>query len=85
MNRRAGMNRFHRSAIANKNAPSREFDVMKQYSELDGPRKMALMDCLANSRKNFYQTVTLFWPEAKDKDCKKLEGFLMASLAANDV
>lgn len=79
------MNRFHRGAIARKNASSSEFNVMQQYSELDGPRKMALMDCLADSRKNFYQTVTLFWPEAKDKDCKKLEGFLMAHLAANDV
>ena len=79
------MSRFHRGAIASKNASLREFNVMQQYAELDGSRKMALMDCLADSRKNFYRTVTLFWPEAKDKDCKKLEGFLMANLAANDV
>ncbi len=77
------MNRFQRSAIVNNNQSTR-FNVMEQYTELDGPRKMALMDCLSDSRKNFYKTVTLFWPEAKEHDCKKLEGFLMSNLAAND-
>jgi len=60
------------------------FDVMRAYSELDGPRKMALMDRLNDSKKTFYKTVTLFWPQAKDKDCRALERFMVHSLAAND-
>ena len=64
--------------------PSAGFDVMQAFSELDSARKMALFDQLNESRKTFYKTVTLFWPEASSSDCKKLERFLAHRLAAND-
>lgn len=76
------MSIFRRADI--KKANMNGFNVMKEFSELDGPRKMALFDCLADSRKNFYKTVTLFWPEAKRKDCDKLEAFLLSQMVAND-
>lgn len=61
------------------------FNVMSAFSELDGPRKMALFDRLNDSKKTFYKTVTLFWPQAQPKDCRELERFIVQRLAANDV
>lgn len=61
------------------------FDVKGAFSELDGPRKMALFDRLNDSKKTFYKTVTLFWPQAQPKDCRELERFIVQRLAANDV
>lgn len=77
------MNAFRRVQILKGGRPS--FDVMQAFSELDSARKMALFDRLSDSRQTFYKTVTLFWPEAKQNDCKKLERFLANRLAANDV
>lgn len=76
------MNAFSRVRILNGDKPV--FDVMKAFSDLDGARKMALFDRLSDSRKTFYKSVTLFWPQAKMDDAKKLERFLVHSLAAND-
>lgn len=77
------MGAFSRVQILKGGRPS--FDVMQAYADLDSARKMALFDRLSDSRQTFYKTVTLFWPEAKTSDCKKLERFLMHRLAANDV
>lgn len=76
------MNIFRRVNIKKSNESG--FNVMKEFADLDGPRKMALFDCLADSRKNFYKTVTLFWPEAKRRDSDKLEAFLLSQIIAND-
>lgn len=79
------MSLFSRQNIASKNniTLSRS-SIIHNFSALDGSKKVALMDCLSSSRKNFYKTVTLFWPEAKEKDCRKLEAFLVSCMAAND-
>ncbi|HPF78998.1 MAG TPA: hypothetical protein PLF01_06855 [Alphaproteobacteria bacterium] len=76
------MNAFSRVRILQGGKSS--FDVMKAFSDLDSARKMALFDRLSDSRKTFYKSVTLFWPQAKMADAKKLERFLVHSLAAND-
>ena len=61
------------------------FDVVRAFSELDSARKMALFDRLNDSKKTFYKTVTLFWPQAQTKDCRQLERYIVQRLAANDV
>ena len=77
------MGAFDRVKILNKG--SNGFDVMRAYSELDSAAKMALFDRLNDSRKTFYKTVTLFWPNAKEADAKQLERFLAHRMAANDL
>ena len=76
------MSAFNRIHTVGKNTAS--FDVMQAFAGLDSSRKMALFDRLSDSRQNFYKTVTLFWPQAQTEDCKKLERFLVKSIAAND-
>ncbi len=78
------MNAFSRVRILTKGNQGKNFDVMKAFSELDSVRKMALFDRLNDSRKTFYKTVTLFWPQAKPTDAKQLERFMAHSIAAND-
>ena len=77
------MSAFDRVRILDKSRNG--FDVMHAYSKLDSSRKMALFDCLNDSRKTFYKTVTLFWPNAKQADAKQLERFLVHSIVANDI
>ena len=77
------MGAFDRVKIVNKG--KQNFDVMQAYSKLDSAAKMALFDRLNDSRKTFYKTVTLFWPNAKEADAKKLERFLSHRMAANDL
>lgn len=74
---------FHRIYTTGVNRSG--FDVVKAFSELDGARKLALFDHMNGSTKTFYKTVTLFWPQAKAADCKKLERFMVQRMAANDV
>ncbi len=61
------------------------FNVLKEFSGLDSVRKMALFDRLSDSRKSFYKTVTLFWPQAQVSDSKQLERYIVQSIAANDI
>ncbi len=60
------------------------FDVVKAFSELDSARKLALFDHMNGSTRTFYNTVTLFWPQAKTSDCKQLERFMVQRMAVND-
>ncbi|NQZ13694.1 MAG: hypothetical protein HRT94_02555 [Alphaproteobacteria bacterium] len=61
------------------------FDVIKAFSELDSTRKLALYDYMNGSTRTFANTVKMMWPQAKDTHCKKLERFMVQSMAANDM
>lgn len=54
------------------------FNIIEEFAALSPKRKVLLCDHLfAEGRATFENTVQLLWPEAKHKDMKKLEKFLI--------
>jgi hypothetical protein len=54
------------------------FSIIEEFAALSPKRKVLLCDLLfSESRQAFQNTVTLLWPEAEQRDMKKLEKFLM--------
>lgn len=55
------------------------FSILEEFAALSSKRKLLLCDHLfAEGRATFQQTVRLLWPEAKPRDMRELEKFLMA-------
>ena len=54
------------------------FNIIEEFAALSPKRKVLLCDHLfAEGRETFQNTISLLWPEAKPKDMKKLEKFLI--------
>ncbi len=58
-----------------------EFDVFKEFSRLDVPRKMALFDCIMLHRGFAYRNMMKnIWPHSNENDARALEMMLNARL-----
>lgn len=58
-------------------------NIIEEFAALNPKRKMLLCDHLfSESFSTFTNTVKLLWPEARDKDVKKLQKFLEVLRAA---
>ncbi len=56
----------------------RSLNIIEEYAALSVHRKLLLCDRLfIEGRNAFMSTVRLLWPEASDKDARKLEKFLI--------
>lgn len=58
-----------------------QFDVFKEFSRLDVPRKMALFDCIMLHRGFAYRNMMKnIWPHSNENDARALEMMLNARL-----
>lgn len=73
-------------SLRNSNAAAqRHFDVLREFKKLDHSRKISLFDnIVTNNTRSFENTVNIIWSDATKRDAKKLERFILRSLASND-
>ncbi|MGH1398171.1 MAG: hypothetical protein ACRBCT_03060 [Alphaproteobacteria bacterium] len=59
------------------NSAQKPFNIIEEYAALNPKRKVLLCDNLfIEGKVPFQNMVKLLWPEAQNKDMKKLEKFL---------